>query len=161
MKISITKENKENKKGTKAVKIILCILFMLGVMFTIFTQWSNFTYGPVSGDQMLINLTSPTDGTDSGIYISALTKALLPSVIITILFVLFVFLRFKIILTQGLNRQIRRMCEYLGNEVVELERYRLMNINLDLPVGKWRHLTDNELNGIFKMVRYSSKTGRK
>jgi 23S rRNA pseudouridine2604 synthase len=69
--------------------------------------------------------------------------------------------RFKIILTQGLNRQIRRMCEYLGNEVVELERYRLMNINLDLPVGKWRHLTDNELNGIFKMVRYSSKTGRK
>ena len=64
MKISITKENKENKKGTKVVKIILCILFMLGVMFTIFTQWSNFTYGPVSGDQMLINLTSPTDGTD-------------------------------------------------------------------------------------------------
>lgn len=98
MKISITKENKENKKCTKAVKIILCILFMLGVMFTIFTQWSNFTYGPVSGDQMLINLTSPTDGTDSGIYISALTKALLPSVIITILFVLFVFLRFKIVL---------------------------------------------------------------
>ncbi len=98
MKISITKENKENKKGAKAVKIILCILFMLGVMFTIFTQWSNFTYGPVSGDQMLINLTSPTDGTDSGIYVSALTKALLPSVIITILFVLFVFLRFKIVL---------------------------------------------------------------
>ena len=98
MKISITKENKENKKGTKAVKIVLCILFMLGVMFTIFTQWSNFTYGPVSGDQMLINLTSPTDGTDSGIYVSALTKALLPSVIITILFVLFVFLRFKIVL---------------------------------------------------------------
>ena len=98
MKISITKENKENKKGTKVVKIVLCILFMLGVMFTIFTQWSNFTYGPVSGDQMLINLTSPTDGTDSGIYVSALTKALLPSVIITILFVLFVFLRFKIVL---------------------------------------------------------------
>lgn len=98
MKISITKENKEDKKGTKVVKIILCILFMLGVMFTIFTQWSNFTYGPVSGDQMLINLTSPTDGTDSGIYVSALTKALLPSVIITILFVLFVFLRFKIVL---------------------------------------------------------------
>ena len=98
MKISITKENKENKKGTKAVKIILCILFMLGVMFTIFTQWSNFTYGPVSGAQMWINLTSPTDGTDSGIYVSALTKALLPSVIITILFVLFVFLRFKIVL---------------------------------------------------------------
>lgn len=66
--------------------------------------------------------------------------------------------RFKIILTQGLNRQIRRMCEYLGNEVVELERYRIMNIDLDVPLGKWRHLTDKELNGIFKMVRYSSKT---
>lgn len=65
---------------------------------------------------------------------------------------------FKIILTQGLNRQIRRMCEYLGNEVVELERYRIMNIDLDVPLGKWRHLTDKELNGIFKMVRYSSKT---
>lgn len=69
--------------------------------------------------------------------------------------------RFKIILTQGLNRQIRRMCDYLGNEVVELERYRLMNINLDIPLGKWRHLTDNELNGIFKMIRYSSKTSVK
>lgn len=65
---------------------------------------------------------------------------------------------FKIILTQGLNRQIRRMCEYLGNEVVKLVRYRIMNINLDMSVGKWRHLTDKELNGIFKMVRHSSKT---
>ena len=65
---------------------------------------------------------------------------------------------FKIILTQGLNRQIRRMCEYLGNEVVQLDRYRIMNIDLDIPTGKWRHLTEKELNGIFKMVRYSSKT---
>lgn len=65
---------------------------------------------------------------------------------------------FKIILTQGLNRQIRRMCEYLGNEVVELERYRIMNVDLDIPIGKWRYLNEKELNGIFKMVRYSSKT---
>ena len=65
---------------------------------------------------------------------------------------------FRIILTQGLNRQIRRMCEYLGNEVVELERYRIMNIDLDIPLGKWRHLTEKELSGIFKMVRHSSKT---
>src|SRR5690554_5941518 len=65
---------------------------------------------------------------------------------------------FRITLTQGLNRQIRRMCEYLGNEVVELERYRIMNIDLDIPLGKWRHLTEKELNGIFKMVRHSSKT---
>lgn len=66
--------------------------------------------------------------------------------------------RFKIILTQGLNRQIRRMCEYLGNEVVELERYRIMNINLDVPLGKWRNMTEKELNGLFKLIRYSSKT---
>lgn len=65
---------------------------------------------------------------------------------------------FRIILTQGLNRQIRRMCEYLGNEVVRLERYRIMNIHLDIPVGKWRNLTKQELNQIFKLVKESSKT---
>jgi 23S rRNA pseudouridine2604 synthase len=65
---------------------------------------------------------------------------------------------FRIILTQGLNRQIRRMCEYLGYDVVQLERYRIMNIHLDIPVGKWRNLTKNELNEIFKLVRESSKT---
>jgi len=65
---------------------------------------------------------------------------------------------FRIILTQGLNRQIRRMCEYLGNEVVRLERYRIMNIHLDIPVGKWRNLTKQELNEIFKLVKESSKT---
>ena len=71
---------------------------MLGVMFFIFTQWSNFTYGHVAADQMIINLTSPTQGTDSGIYISALTKAFLPCVIITGLFTIFVFLKYKIVL---------------------------------------------------------------
>lgn len=65
---------------------------------------------------------------------------------------------FRIILTQGLNRQIRRMCEYLGNEVVQLERYRIMNVDLDIPIGKWRHLTKKELNEIFSLVRHSSKT---
>ena len=69
MKISVTKEKTENKQRTKAKKIVLCITFMLGVMFFIFTQWSNFTYGHVAADQMIINLTSPTQGTDSGIYI--------------------------------------------------------------------------------------------
>lgn len=52
---------------------------------------------------------------------------------------------FRIILTQGLNRQIRRMCEQLGNKVSQLERYRIMNINLDIPIGKWRHLTKKGL----------------
>lgn len=55
--------------------------------------------------------------------------------------------RFHIILTQGLNRQIRRMCEYFGYRVRILKRIRIMNIELgDLPEGKWRYLTKQELN---------------
>jgi 23S rRNA pseudouridine2604 synthase len=65
---------------------------------------------------------------------------------------------FKIILTQGLNRQIRRMCEYLGYDVLKLKRVRIMNIKLDVPVGKWRHLTEAELSEINQMVSSSSKT---
>lgn len=54
--------------------------------------------------------------------------------------------RFRIILTQGLNRQIRRMCEYLGYEVRTLKRIRIMNVRLDdLPVGEWRELREDEL----------------
>ncbi|WP_246516239.1 23S rRNA pseudouridine(2604) synthase RluF [Aequorivita echinoideorum] len=53
---------------------------------------------------------------------------------------------FRIVLVQGLNRQIRRMCEYLGYEVVALKRIRIMNLELgNLPVGEWRNLTENEL----------------
>lgn len=53
---------------------------------------------------------------------------------------------FKIILTQGLNRQIRRMCEHLGYQVVTLKRIRIMNIHLeDLKVGSWRNLTEMEM----------------
>ena len=65
---------------------------------------------------------------------------------------------FKIILTQGLNRQIRRMCEYLGYDVTRLKRIRIMNIKLDLPVGKWRYLSDNEVKEINRLVSASSKT---
>jgi 23S rRNA pseudouridine2604 synthase len=65
---------------------------------------------------------------------------------------------FKIILTQGLNRQIRRMCEYLEYEVVKLKRVRIMNISLDMPVGKWRDLTKEELTEINTLVSDSSKT---
>tara|TARA_B100001027_G_scaffold188173_1_gene141177 strand:+ start:2388 stop:3071 length:684 start_codon:yes stop_codon:yes gene_type:complete len=57
---------------------------------------------------------------------------------------------FKIILTQGLNRQIRRMCEFLEYKVLTLKRIRIMNIKLDVESGKWRHLNDNELNSIYK-----------
>lgn len=67
---------------------------------------------------------------------------------------------FRIILTQGLNRQIRRMCEYLGNSVRQLERYRIMNIDLDVPLGKWRHLTEKELNEIQGLLTDSSKTSK-
>jgi 23S rRNA pseudouridine2604 synthase len=59
---------------------------------------------------------------------------------------------FSIILTQGLNRQIRRMCEYLGYKVVKLKRIRIMNIELDVPVGQWRYLTDKEMHEINKLI---------
>lgn len=66
---------------------------------------------------------------------------------------------FRIILTQGLNRQIRRMCESLGYEVVKLKRIRIMNINLsDLKIGKWRELTYNELKGLNELILTSGKT---
>ncbi len=66
---------------------------------------------------------------------------------------------FKIILIQGMNRQIRRMCEYFGYEVTKLERTRIMNISLKgLPLGEWRELTEQELAGIFKMIEHSSST---
>ena len=65
---------------------------------------------------------------------------------------------FKIILTQGLNRQIRRMCEFLGYDVKALKRIRIMNIHLDLPKGKWRDLTPKELANINELIKGSSKT---
>lgn len=65
---------------------------------------------------------------------------------------------FKIILTQGLNRQIRRMCEYLGYNVIKLERVRIMNITLkNLPLGKWRYFTKEELKTINKLISHSAK----
>ncbi len=64
---------------------------------------------------------------------------------------------FKITLIQGLNRQIRRMCEHFGFEVTKLERTRIMNITLKgLPVGDWRELTEEEQTEIFKLVAKSS-----
>ena len=66
--------------------------------------------------------------------------------------------QFRIILTQGLNRQIRRMCEFLGYEVTQLKRVRIMNIVMDLPYGKWRDLTPNELNKLQRLVSVSAKT---
>ena len=65
---------------------------------------------------------------------------------------------FNIILTQGLNRQIRRMCEYLGYNVLKLKRVRIMNVKLDVPVGKWRDLTAEELLEIDRLVADSAKT---
>lgn len=65
---------------------------------------------------------------------------------------------FKITLTQGLNRQIRRMCEYLGYEVTALKRIRIINISLDLPVGKYRLLTEKEIESLNKLIEPSVKT---
>ena len=66
--------------------------------------------------------------------------------------------KFKIILTQGLNRQIRRMCETLGYRVESLKRVRIMNIKLDIPIGKYREFTDKELLELNKLLENSSKT---
>ena len=65
---------------------------------------------------------------------------------------------FRIILTQGLNRQIRRMCEYLGYEVTALKRTRIINISLDVPVGRYRELTDAEFKQLNALIEPSSKT---
>jgi 23S rRNA pseudouridine2604 synthase len=65
---------------------------------------------------------------------------------------------FKIILTQGLNRQIRRMCEYLDYRVTKLKRVRIMNIHLDLPIGQWRNLSAEEIAEIHSMVSDSAKS---
>jgi len=67
--------------------------------------------------------------------------------------------RFRIILTQGLNRQIRRMCEALGYEVQRLKRVRIMNVTLSgLSVGEWRFLTEKEMEEINRMVKDSVGT---
>ena len=66
--------------------------------------------------------------------------------------------KFNITLTQGLNRQIRRMCTTLGYKVKSLQRTRILNIHLgDLPSGKWRDLTEQELTELFEMTGYKPK----
>ena len=68
-------------------------------------------------------------------------------------------MRFKIILTQGLNRQIRRMCEVLNYKVTKLLRTRIMNITLDgISTGKWRYLSEHEIYSINQLVAKSTKT---
>ncbi len=61
--------------------------------------------------------------------------------------------QFKIILTEGMNRQIRRMCEYFDYHVTNLKRVRIMNIKLDVPLGKYRHLTPQELDTLMNLIK--------
>jgi 23S rRNA pseudouridine2604 synthase len=68
--------------------------------------------------------------------------------------------KFKIILTQGLNRQIRRMCEHLGYDVKQLKRVRIMNIKLDTEPGEWRYFSKKELNRINLLLKNSKKTSK-
>lgn len=68
--------------------------------------------------------------------------------------------RFKIILTQGLNRQIRRMCEYLDYKVTRLQRVRIMNVKLDVSVGQYRELDAKELREINALIKDSKKTAQ-
>ena len=65
---------------------------------------------------------------------------------------------FRIILTQGLNRQIRRMCEFLDYEVVALKRTRIINVPLDVQEGKYRHLTEEELTELNRLIAPSGGT---
>ena len=68
---------------------------------------------------------------------------------------------FRITLVQGLNRQIRRMCEHFGYEVTRLERTRIMNVGLSgLPQGEWRDLNDDELVELFKLIENSSSEAK-
>ncbi|QGH62139.1 23S rRNA pseudouridine(2604) synthase RluF [Serratia proteamaculans] len=68
---------------------------------------------------------------------------------------------FRIVLVQGLNRQIRRMCEHFGYEVTKLERTRIMNVSMaGLPPGEWRDLTDDELVELFKSIEGSSSEAK-
>jgi 23S rRNA pseudouridine2604 synthase len=65
---------------------------------------------------------------------------------------------FRIVLTQGLNRQIRRMCEYLDYRVTKLKRIRIMNVSLDIPHGTYRDLTIEELQEMDRLTSQSTKT---
>ncbi|HKN05776.1 MAG TPA: 23S rRNA pseudouridine(2604) synthase RluF [Buttiauxella sp.] len=68
---------------------------------------------------------------------------------------------FRITLVQGLNRQIRRMCEHFGYEVTKLERTRIMNVSMKgLPLGEWRDLTEDELVELFKLIENSSSEAK-
>jgi 23S rRNA pseudouridine2604 synthase len=66
---------------------------------------------------------------------------------------------FRIILTEGMNRQIRRMCEAFGYQVLKLKRIRIMNIRLeDLPTGAWRYVSPEEMEDLNQLIRGSVKT---
>ena len=60
---------------------------------------------------------------------------------------------FRIILTEGMNRQIRRMCEFFGYQVLSLKRIRIMHIPLDIPTGHYRHLTPKEKKELFELIK--------
>ncbi|WP_040254806.1 pseudouridine synthase [Psychroserpens mesophilus] len=64
---------------------------------------------------------------------------------------------FRIVLTQGLNRQIRRMCDYLNYDVLTLKRVRIMNVILDTPVGQYRELTEKEFKELSTLLEHSKK----
>lgn len=68
---------------------------------------------------------------------------------------------FKIVLKQGLNRQIRRMCDYFGYDVLKLKRTRIMHLALDLPPGQFRDMTDDELRQMFELIKDSKGTVEK
>ena len=93
------------------------------------------------------------DRMSKGIYIEDLDKTTKPCIVRKVNST-----TFKIILTQGLNRQIRRMCDYLNYEVLTLKRTRIMNIKLDVPVGEYREFTAEELKELNELLITSTKS---
>lgn len=95
----------KNKKGTKAIKIVSTVLFALGMLALTGTFWGIEAFGDLTADQMIINLLSPTEGTDPGVYISAIEGPLLGTMLFTSLFVLFAFSDRKIVKGKNLNKK--------------------------------------------------------
>ena len=99
------KEESKNKKGTRAVKIVSTVFFALGILALTGTFWGIEAFGDLTADQMIINLLSPTEGTDPGVYISVIEGPVLGTALFTALFVLFAFSDKKLVKGRNLNQK--------------------------------------------------------
>lgn len=101
----LEKTEPKNKKGAMAVKILSTIFFSLGILALTATFWGIESFGDLTADQMIINLLSPTEGTDPGVYISAIEGPVLGTALFTALFALFAFSDRKLVKGRNLNQR--------------------------------------------------------